>query len=195
MNTDIRFLKTDASIRNVFIELLSEKGFSKISVRDISEKAKINRSTFYAHFLDKYDLLEALENDILAKLIDLTDSFNIREIIIADKTDIEMTAFKIYVTKIVSYIHSNGKLLTLLLSENGDPYFLNKLSKSILDIWEEKNMSDYISAPINYAYAAVMGMMIQLISEWIKNDFSESEEEFAGIILRFASNILLGMIG
>lgn len=196
MNTDVRFIKTDETIRAVFIELLAETGFFKTSVRAITEKANINRSTFYAHFSDKYALLEAIEEDILTQMRELTSSFHMEEIVVAEggKKTIEINAFEIYVHKIVTYLHGHGKLLTLLLSEKGDPHFLNKLSGAILSVWERKNMSGYLAAPVNYAYAAVMGMMIQLIVEWVKNDFRESEKEFAEMIVIFAGNLLHGMI-
>jgi len=55
---DPRVKRTRALIEQAFNELLEEKGFQSISVQDITERAEINRSTFYAHFVDKYALLE-----------------------------------------------------------------------------------------------------------------------------------------
>jgi len=55
---DPRVKRTRALIEQAFNGLLEEKGFQSISVQDITERAEINRSTFYAHFVDKYALLE-----------------------------------------------------------------------------------------------------------------------------------------
>ncbi len=49
---------TKQSIADSVKELCHQKGFEKITIKDISEKCGINRQTFYYHFLDKYDLLE-----------------------------------------------------------------------------------------------------------------------------------------
>lgn len=66
MNTkDLRVIKTKNNIRSAFIDLLSEKDFHSITVQNILDKAMINRSTFYAHYLDKYDLLEQIANDFI----------------------------------------------------------------------------------------------------------------------------------
>ncbi len=56
---DPRVRRTRALIQGAFLELLAEKSFQAISVKDITQRAEINRATFYAHFPDKYALLEA----------------------------------------------------------------------------------------------------------------------------------------
>ena len=52
--------RTRGFIENAFLELMKEKHYTKISVREITEKADINRSTFYRHYLDTYDLLDKI---------------------------------------------------------------------------------------------------------------------------------------
>ncbi|WP_145410860.1 TetR/AcrR family transcriptional regulator [Paenibacillus xylanexedens] len=58
--TDRRVLRTRNMILDAFIAILEKKSYQDISVVDISEQANINRSTFYAHFIDREDLLEKL---------------------------------------------------------------------------------------------------------------------------------------
>lgn len=53
---DPRVIRTRKLIEGAFQELLISKGFQKITVSDITQTAAINRATFYAHFVDKYDL-------------------------------------------------------------------------------------------------------------------------------------------
>ena len=55
---DPRVKRTRALILSSFEALLAEKGFESISVQDVTDKAGINRATFYAHFTDKYALLD-----------------------------------------------------------------------------------------------------------------------------------------
>lgn len=55
---DPRIKRTRALLAQAFKEVLFEKGFQGSSVRDITEKAGVNRTTFYLHFRDKYALLE-----------------------------------------------------------------------------------------------------------------------------------------
>jgi AcrR family transcriptional regulator len=55
---DPRVKRTRNLILQAFSELLAEKGFASISVQDVTDKAEINRATFYKHFVDKYKLLD-----------------------------------------------------------------------------------------------------------------------------------------
>lgn len=50
---------TQEAMIDVFMELLKEKSFDKITVKEIIEGAEINRNTFYYHYEDIYDLLES----------------------------------------------------------------------------------------------------------------------------------------
>ena len=52
--------RMQATILLAYENLLSDKPFRKITVQDISDAALVHRSTFYKHFQDQYDLLEAL---------------------------------------------------------------------------------------------------------------------------------------
>ncbi len=56
--TDPRTLRTRRALQDSFKALMGEKGFHDITVGDVAERAGVNRATFYAHYEDKYDLLE-----------------------------------------------------------------------------------------------------------------------------------------
>lgn len=55
---DPRITRTRQLLHNALLELLSEKNFQAITIQDIAERATVNRVTFYAHFQDKFALLE-----------------------------------------------------------------------------------------------------------------------------------------
>jgi AcrR family transcriptional regulator len=59
VKNDLRSKRTRRLLQQALTELMTQKGFSEISVQDITAKAEINRATFYAHFDDKYELLNA----------------------------------------------------------------------------------------------------------------------------------------
>jgi AcrR family transcriptional regulator len=55
---DPRVLRTRQLIQDAFKSLIQSKDINNITVGDIAERAKVNRATFYAHFVDKYELVE-----------------------------------------------------------------------------------------------------------------------------------------
>ena len=66
--TDLRVIKTKNAIYDALINLLKDNLFEEIKVSDICKTALINRSTFYAHFEDKYDLVMSLIEDLRESL-------------------------------------------------------------------------------------------------------------------------------
>jgi AcrR family transcriptional regulator len=56
---DRRVQRTRQLLHDALIDLILEKGYDKITIQDIIDRANVGRSTFYAHYLDKQDLLES----------------------------------------------------------------------------------------------------------------------------------------
>ena len=67
---DPRVQRTRSLILKSFGELLAEKNFENISVQDVTDKAEINRATFYKHFVDKYALLDYSINQMFMQEIE-----------------------------------------------------------------------------------------------------------------------------
>lgn len=61
--------KTRSLIQDTFLSLAKEKSFEDITVKDIAKRAPVNRSTFYAHFQDKYDLLDSFISDRFMSIV------------------------------------------------------------------------------------------------------------------------------
>jgi AcrR family transcriptional regulator len=72
---DPRVKRTLQMLDQAFVELLAEKGFDAINVQDLTNRAGVNRATFYDHFQDKFELLdysirEAFKQEIKSRLLD-----------------------------------------------------------------------------------------------------------------------------
>lgn len=76
--TDLRVLKTQNTLYTSLVKLMKDKSFEEIKVADICENAMINRSTFYSHYSDKYELLVDFINSLKNRLLcDLEKNKNI----------------------------------------------------------------------------------------------------------------------
>lgn len=85
--TDLRVVKTLESIKNGFVVCIEKKTFSSITIQDITIAAKINRSTFYKYYEDKYQLREVLVNETMKELVQ-----SIEQHYLAEKKQIILSA-------------------------------------------------------------------------------------------------------
>ena len=130
---DRRKRKTRIAIQNACIQLLQEKEFDAITISDIAERADINRATFYLHFIDKHDMLDQFEQEIMDAIsanftTDFATAMSIEEIIqsryeplvkvfsvIQDKTDMIDLLFQ---TKGVRSIHTRFHTIALKMFDS-----------------------------------------------------------------------------
>jgi AcrR family transcriptional regulator len=87
---DPRVRRTRQGIEQAFVDLVNQNGFQSISVQDIAERAGINRATFYAHFPDKFALLQhsieqGFRQEVEKRVLNACQfsNDNLRELIIA----------------------------------------------------------------------------------------------------------------
>ncbi|ASR48963.1 hypothetical protein B4V02_20795 [Paenibacillus kribbensis] len=109
---DLRIIKTQKVIRDAFIDLLDKSGFEAITVQEIANAAMVNRSTFYLHYVDKYDLLQKTADQALANIIEL----------VAPETHIvdgklEYNSFKENIRVILKVVEDDAVLYKVLLND------------------------------------------------------------------------------
>lgn len=78
---DLRTYKTENAICEAFYELRRKMPLEKIRVNELCQTAQINKSTFYRHYLDIFDLSETLERELLEKV---TSNFSAADTLYSD---------------------------------------------------------------------------------------------------------------
>jgi AcrR family transcriptional regulator len=79
--TDRRVRRTTAAIQSAFLKLIFEKDINKITVKELCEQADINKSTFYLHYRDIYDLAEQFKQSLAARICDIVLEYEIKDFI------------------------------------------------------------------------------------------------------------------
>ena len=113
---DIRIEKTKQSIINAFIEIRSRKEVERITVKELCEKARINKSTFYAHYKDIYDLSDQLETELVDSIM---ENFNHPENLLQNPADFTKEIFMGYMAK--------DTLIRTLFSGSRSKFLLQKM--------------------------------------------------------------------
>jgi len=176
---EMKVAKTKELLRNTLVELIEEKGFDAVSVRDITLKAGLNRGTFYLHYRDKYDLLEKNENKVLAGIQEKLKHLKPYEF------DKYYSKDMVYppVLQLFCYLMENKHLIKILISSKGDPAFQKKMKKYIKEAFYEKlvfNDNQYFSdVPDEYILAFISSAFFGLIEQWLEKDEPNSPEEMA----------------
>jgi len=183
VTTDRRAVRTKKLIRNALSELIEEKGFNSISVIDLTTRADINRGTFYLHYVDKYDMLEKIENEVIQELID-----RITNVISIDVKNIDSTAQHMpFMIKVFEYVKENSLFMKAILGPKGDPLFHVKLKHLIQTNLFEKNLvktfnQEHMLIPETYFISYVLSAHLGIIQQWVKSGTKESPEEMASIL-------------
>lgn len=183
--------RTRKLINDALIELIEEKGFDGITIRDLTAKAGINRGTFYLHYRDKYDLMEKVQEDILQGFLEIILKLNPYE---ALKYFSHNTPYPIMV-QIFVYLKRNGRILKVLLGPKGDPAFPKKMKDLIRNnIFEKlvKNQgSNLQNGSIAHEYLPAIGTSVNfgVIEQWLENGMVHSPEEMAMIYFKIINLI------
>ncbi|WMJ89220.1 TetR/AcrR family transcriptional regulator [Anaerocolumna sp. MB42-C2] len=112
---DRRIKKTRQLIMDTFLDLLAEKGFEKITINDIAERADINRGTVYLHYVDKFDLLD--------KCIETYVELLLNHCANSADTTLNPSAFQ----SIFEYLEENFTIYKLLLNNERFGFFRSRL--------------------------------------------------------------------
>lgn len=115
---DRRTKRTQRLIRENFIDLLAREPITTITIKEITDRADINRRTFYLHYTDIYDLLHKTEDYVIEHFSQMLEEFEVP----ADKKIIGATFFRV----IMKYIDDNKKMLGVLC-RNPDSELMAKL--------------------------------------------------------------------
>lgn len=178
IKTDLRIKKSKYAIEHAFWKLLLAEGFAKITIQQIIDEAHVNRATLYKYYANKYELLDMVENSLISEFKNVTE----KAPNLAKRTDVSQDHLHNYYREMVRYIYNNRDKFSALLAPNGDPSLINKLITADREIWQKNDITQYLPISEHYASAAITGMIISLIVEWIKSDFKESAEEFMDIL-------------
>lgn len=73
---DRRIRRTKRLLRQALAELMDEKEFKDITVKEITERADLNRGTFYFHYTDTYDLREKIEDELVRNFQEVLSSYS-----------------------------------------------------------------------------------------------------------------------
>ena len=178
-----RILVTKRILKESLLELMQEKPISKISIKEICDLSEMSRSTFYIHYQDQLELLKDIEDEVLTRTFETLEGI-----------DYSLDTIE-YVEKFLNYVRSNKETFGVLLCQPGTEDFQNSIV-SLVSQRVEASMPAVVNPKITRYYLSfVMHGTLNMIREWIKNDFDIETGELSSFIYKSCQGVTLALTG
>ena len=182
MTVDRRVRKTKKQLRQALMHLMAEKPSRSISVRELAERADINRGTFYIHYRDVDDLLQRLEDEMAERLI-----------LVCRKhahSSGEGSAYP-YLADLYRFARDNADLCLVLLGPNGDRAYTERICAILRDCFLRDFVGRFYGGDperLSYFCHFIVSGNLSLTLKWLQDGAKESPEEMAEL----AGTLIMG---
>ncbi|AMB93680.1 TetR/AcrR family transcriptional regulator [Aerococcus sanguinicola] len=172
-------------IKAAFIDLIHDVGFNSLTVSDLARRSDINRGTFYLHYVDKYDLMTQLEEEIMDELETIFFKEEYKQ---AQEIDALSLIPYAAILEALQYVESQFTLIQALASPQGDPHFMSKVKDILSRLLTAKlEASKHLNfppkdLPLPYAKEVLLSSVVSIIRLWIQRGGQESPEDIAQFI-------------
>ena len=183
---DLRVQRTRKFLMQAMIDLIVEKGFLGITVQDISDRAMVNRATFYRHYRDKYDLLEQYINEVYK----LTASGD--ESSPAQTNDKDPSNPPVGMVRMNEHVQTHADFYRVMLGTKGDPSFVQKMQQytemRLREAYGTRLKSESLPSDLCLSYLSYAG--IGALVWWLNNGKQYTPKQIAGWILQLNEGVL-----
>jgi len=169
---DLRIIKTKKLLFQSLIEIMKDKTFEEIKVSDICSKALINRSTFYSHYADKYELLVDLINEYKNNL---ENTLNTNKHIVNTK-EYYMEAIRLLLIHIDEYRNIYHNILINNRNSVVMDILIDVLSKNIKQKLEDSNV-DTGNIPNDIVALFYFGAVSSICISYLNDNKKYTDEE------------------
>ena len=179
---DRRIQKTEHQLRAGLAKLLKEKNIREITVKELVKEVEINRSTFYLHYTDIYNMMNTIEEELMEEF---------RQVI-ADHPEVDLECENVaYVKEIFGVLEKNKDICQALMGEHGDMVFVYQLEDLIAEhsVRLFKSRHPEMVEELQYTYTFCLFGCIGMIKKWLDEETNQTVEEMAA----FTDKLLKGV--
>lgn len=172
---DRRQQKTREAIFAAFRRLLENKSYSHITVQNIIDEANIGRSTFYAHFETRDDLLNAMCRQIFDHIF--SDVLKAEEYHDFSK---ENHTLSDKLTHLLYHLKEQKRDIIHVLSGESSDLFLRYFRNWLTELFEEYGSSSSADIPEDFALNHYVCGFSEAVKWWVGRGMKDSPEKIVG---------------
>ena len=172
---DKRLIKTRNAIYEAFAKVLNEKPYSKITIEDILAQSKTSRSTFYAHYKTKDELLNSLINHIFEHVF----SHTLTEESTHDFSKSSIFEYSHLITHILYHLHDEKSLIKAILSSESKDIFEANIKthlEPLCSLVVNNNLVPKKDIPLELHKQIIANTFILSMEYWFNGDCKETPE-------------------
>ncbi len=181
---DRRVRKTRAQLRAGLARLMQKKNIREITVTELVDEVDINRSTFYLHYEDIYQMLESIEQEIMEEIRTSITSNPIEPLTSTDKA-------QSFLVHIFTYLEENREICKALLGPHGDMAFVEQTEKLVAETVFESlaNQFPKTTPDLLYTYSFCLTGLVGMLKSWLSAESPESPQYMADLTHKLFTNI------
>lgn len=189
---DARYQKADSAIRQAFFGLFEQKGIEEITASEIIRASGVNRSTFYAHYADKFALVEAVERDFLAELEHILEGSP--TIGLLQGRESERSAWEGYFRRLIDFLSANRQLFAGLASRK-DSSFMAGFTSAFARALTETGAASSLRIPLDYWSSMLAWATAGLLDAWVRTGLADDRDNIVRILVEAAMGIQDAVLG
>lgn len=173
---------TTEKIYNAFAEVLLEKEYSDVRIQDVLDKSGVARSTFYAHYKTKEELLKSICSTIFGHVF----SHSLAEEKSHDFSKSSIFDYKHFITHIFYHLHDEKTLVHAILLSQSKDIFLNFLRGELREFATacvENNFVTGKNLPKSLKVNSIIENFVLLVEYWDETSFADTPERLTEYFL------------
>lgn len=192
---DRRIQRTQKGMQNALVALIAEKGYEKVTIQDIIDRANVGRSTFYAHYRDKEDLL--LRGVAEIAYGDEVDDQVAKEM---KRRNAAGTSGTLTTLPMLLHVEQNQQIHQAMFKqsnenailEKGTAYLYANIKAQLTEMLDENQEA---SVPLSFLARYLTGGLIEMTKWWLESGMQISAKEMDEMFQKIALPGVLGVLG
>jgi len=179
---DPRVRRTRQLLRNALIQLIPEKGYENIRIQDITDRATLNRATFYLHYRDKEDLLDRGFDEIWEELT------SENPLPVQEGGHLSLEGTLLTVVSDFEHLRKYADFYRVMIGRHGVAHFIYRMQDHVYKTTKKRLLlvvggPPETPLPIDMVLQYIASAYVGLMHWWLEQEMPYTPEEMASYVV------------
>ena len=170
-SSDRRVRRTKKVLRDSLFKLLSEKNIAHITVKELTDLADVNRSTFYSYYTDIYDMMEQIQDELYFSFFNVIKA--------AGESVDDVDSYFAYITGFLGYVRENRETCTFFLRNDRNNKLVVRIKNDIRSLLNDSKKDYPLEDPRCYLTDFALSAMLETVVAWMDDGMIAEPEALA----------------